>query len=78
MLTLALFFDDPKDLLGLKKEEAHQNLMKLAEDVIRSGGTVEVQTMPFRRVDGKTEETFASLEDLPLLHRKLDEFYHSV
>ena len=78
MLTLALFFDDPKDLLGLKKEENHQSLMKVAEAVIRSGGVVEVQTMPFRRKDGKTEDTFDTLEGLPMLHRRLDEFYQSL
>lgn len=78
MLTLALCFDDPRDLLALKNEENHQNLMRLAEVVIRSGGVVEVQTLPFRRIDGKTEDTFDTLEGLPLLHRKLDEFYQSL
>ena len=78
MLTMSLNFDDPRDLFGLKNEEAHSHLMGLAEAVIRSGGKVEVATMPFRREEGTSVETYAAIEDLSLLHRKLDEFYQSL
>jgi hypothetical protein len=78
MLTMSINFDDPKELFGLKNEEAHKHLMGLAEAIIHSGGKVEIQTMPFRREEGKSVETYAALEELPLLHRKLDEFYQSL
>lgn len=71
MLIITVTYDDPVQLSVFKPEELHQEFIRLAGLIIKSGGQIKFQK---RRVGEKREfMTCDTMERLNLLHKEFDQ-----